>query len=261
MTRIMPGAEPFFFAGGPSAFLLVHGFTGTPKEMRWLGEQLAARGHTVLGVRLAGHATHPSDLHRTRWQDWLGSVVDGYECLRVHWDPVVVAGLSLGGTLALLLGTQFPVAGVISMSGLIRMPNPWAIRLRPFAPLVSLFLPHIRKGIPDWRDPEAGVGHLEYPSYPTRQLAEMVDLAAHVRSQLQTLKVPLLVIHSHLDGSIPKSDASEIYHLAGSAQKQILWLKNSGHVVTCDADRQIVLEACDAFDRQVMAKPSEDRLA
>jgi len=164
---------------------------------------------------------------------------------------VVVGGLSLGGTLALLFGTQFPVADVISFSGLVRVPNPWAGRLRPFAPLVSFILPRFPKGTPDWRDPEAAVGHLEYPSYPTRPLAQLLDLTSLARSRLPDLRSPLLVIHSHLDGTVPPSEASEILRLAGSTLKRILWLENSGHVVTCDADRQVVLEACDAFGKQV----------
>ena len=51
---IMPGAEPFYFSGDRTGCLLIHGFTGTPNEMRWLGTQLSTAGHTVLGVRLAG---------------------------------------------------------------------------------------------------------------------------------------------------------------------------------------------------------------
>jgi carboxylesterase len=50
---IIPSAEPFYFPGGKTGCLLVHGFTGSPKEMRWMGEYLAGQGYTVLGVRLA----------------------------------------------------------------------------------------------------------------------------------------------------------------------------------------------------------------
>ena len=52
MPDIIPGAEPFFYRGGPIGALLIHGFTGAPKEMRLLAEALAAEGLTVLGVRL-----------------------------------------------------------------------------------------------------------------------------------------------------------------------------------------------------------------
>jgi len=78
---IIPTAEPFFFPGGPTGCLLVHGFTGTPKEMRWLGEYLASRGYSVLGVRLFAHATYPEDMIRARWYDWLASVEDGWHYL------------------------------------------------------------------------------------------------------------------------------------------------------------------------------------
>jgi len=57
MSQIISTAEPFFFLGDRSklACLLIHGFTGAPKEMRWMGEYLNERGHTCLGVRLTGH--------------------------------------------------------------------------------------------------------------------------------------------------------------------------------------------------------------
>src|SRR2546427_411191 len=50
----LPGSRPL-------GCLLVHGFTGTPEEMRPLGEALAARGFPVYAVRLAGHGTDVAD--------------------------------------------------------------------------------------------------------------------------------------------------------------------------------------------------------
>lgn len=74
MSYIVPGSEPFFFPAGPTGCLLLHGFTATPDEMRPLGEFLASKGYSVLGVRLAGHTTHPDDLKRTRKTDWLDNI-------------------------------------------------------------------------------------------------------------------------------------------------------------------------------------------
>src|SRR5512143_91752 len=69
--------------------LLVHGFTGTPQEMRFLGECLHRDGYTVSGVRLAGHCTSVKDLARTKWQDWYGSARSGVEELQQHTPQVV----------------------------------------------------------------------------------------------------------------------------------------------------------------------------
>jgi len=42
-----------------------------------MGEYLAKRGYTVLGIRLFAHATQPDDMLRARWWDWLAAVEDG----------------------------------------------------------------------------------------------------------------------------------------------------------------------------------------
>ena len=65
--------QPFAFDRGPIGCVLLHGFTAAPKEMRALGEYLAARDYTVRGVRYAGHGTSPEDLARTTWRDWVAS--------------------------------------------------------------------------------------------------------------------------------------------------------------------------------------------
>ncbi len=52
---LLPDGVPFLLPGGSTGCVLVHGFTAMPGEMRWLGEDLASRGNTVVGIRLPGH--------------------------------------------------------------------------------------------------------------------------------------------------------------------------------------------------------------
>ena len=78
MSQVLSGAEPFLYRGESGVgVLLIHGWTSSPQEMRDLGKHLAGQGHTVLGLRLPGHATRPADLKRMRWRDWLAAVEDG----------------------------------------------------------------------------------------------------------------------------------------------------------------------------------------
>src|SRR4030065_1391532 len=91
-TPVIPTAEPFLFLGDEIGILLVHGFTGTPKEMRTMGEFFADQGKTVLGIRLPGHATQPEDMRGKRWQDWVQAGEDGYDLLRCDRGPVVLMG-------------------------------------------------------------------------------------------------------------------------------------------------------------------------
>src|SRR5256712_6165995 len=108
----------FFLPGSGLSALLIHGLTGTPYEMRYLGEQLAAAGIRVHAVRLAGHAGAPEELGAATHTHWYESVVDGFERLRAYGDPNVVIGLSLGAVLAarLAVDQREAVAGVVMLS-------------------------------------------------------------------------------------------------------------------------------------------------
>src|SRR5688572_17767016 len=50
---------PFELGSGDDACLLLHGFTGSPWDMRPLGERLSERGYAVRAIRLPGHGSTP----------------------------------------------------------------------------------------------------------------------------------------------------------------------------------------------------------
>jgi carboxylesterase len=247
---LIPTAEPFFFPGGPTGCLLIHGFTGAPKEMRWLGEYLAAQGHTVLGVRLAAHATRPEDMIRARWPDWVASVEDGWHILNGCTERVVVMGLSMGGVLSLLLSAHFPVAGIVAMATPHHLPaDPRLAFIKP----LSLLQPFRPKGPPDWYDEQAYRDHVSYPADPMRSYAELRDLLAEMRAALPKVTAPALLIYSHQDQAVTEAEGhmQAIYAALGSQDKQFLWIENSSHVITRDAQRQVVFQAAGDFVNRI----------
>ena len=251
MSLILKGGEPFYMPGNQIGCLLIHGFTGTPKEMHWLGEHLANEGYTVLGPRLFGHATDQQDMIRARWGDWVASAADGYHLLHGICSQVVVMGLSMGGALALYLGTLFPVAGIVAMSAPYMTPHPLMRYFRPIVPLISRIWRYAAKGPSDWRDREAAESHLDYPGYPVRAAAELDDLLAVIRRGLHRLTAPVLLIHSRGDEAVDVEHAQAISENLTSSEAEILWLENSGHVVTRDAEREVVFAAATDFVRRV----------
>jgi len=245
---IIPTAEPFLFPGNHIGVLLIHGFTGAPKEMRWMGEYLGNLGYSILGVRLAGHATQPDDMLRTRWQDWLTSVEDGYYLLKGCVNQVFIMGLSMGGVLSLLFASQHPVSGVVAMS------TPYSLPDDPRLPLIqhmSWLISKVNKGPSDWHNPEAEIDHVDYPYYPTRAIIQLVGLLAEMRSALPKVQVPVLLIHSRQDIGVAPHNAEQILTALGSSDKQLLWVENSGHVITREPDRYLAFKAADEFIRRV----------
>jgi len=247
MTTLLPGAEPFFFRSGRTGCLLIHGFTGTPFEMRGLGEHLAGAGFTALGSRLFAHATRQEDMPRARWQDWLASAEDGYHWLSGCCEAIVPIGLSMGGVLALILAARLPVAGVVALSTPCTPPDWRMSRLRLFAPLVAKIWGYADKGPGDFDDPLAASSHLEYPQYSVRAAAELNDAIGELRKSLPEVRCPALVVNSRGDRSVPFADGARLAAWLGADEKQSLWLDRSGHVVTRDSEHERVFEAVAGF--------------
>lgn len=243
---LMAGAEPFFFPGDRVGCLLVHGFTGTPKEMRWLGEYLHEQGRSVLGVRLAGHATRPEDMIRARWQDWVADLECGYHVLSGVADKIFVIGLSMGGILTLLFAADRPLAGVVVMSSPHHLPADPRLR---FVKALSFIQRYNPKGPSDWHDAEAEAQQVCYPSDPVRSIGELNDLMGEMRAALPHVTAPVLLAYSHQDKTVRAEDhhMDLIYAALGSKNKEKFWVENSGHVVTRDADRQKIFVAVGDF--------------
>ncbi len=249
---ILPTAEPFFFPGyQETGVLLTHGFTGSPKEMRWMGEYLNGLGYPCLGVRLTGHATRPEDMIRSHYEDWLTSLEDGYHLLRGAARRIVLVGLSMGGALSLVSAARLPVQGVIVMATPYNLPSDWRLE---HTELLSRFMPYLPKSKEPpgtgWFDKDAWREQVSYPQNPLRSIGQLKQLLALLRQTLPQVTVPSLLIYSQDDiylpmGSLPSMEY--IYAHLGAARKETLVLTGSGHVIPRDAQRQTAFQAAAAF--------------
>jgi len=236
----IPTAEPFFFPGGKTGCVLVHGFTGTPKEMRLMGDYLNKNKITTIGVRLAGHATQISDMIRTQWRDWFISVEDGINLLSDFCDNIFIAGLSMGGILALMAASRYDINGAIAMSTPYKISNDWRTK---FAKQLSVFTPFIKKEQSDTVDQKTSKNHMDYSMYPTRSIAELYDLIETLHISIDQIYVPVLLINSIKDKTAPPSHAEKYRLKIPSNYFEALTLENSGHVITEDIEREIVFNA------------------
>lgn len=242
----------FFHAGGRVGCLLLHGFTATPQEMRGLGACLHAAGHTVLGVRTAGHGTSPDDLARTSWRDWIDSASTGLEELRRHSDTVVVIGLSMGALLALCVAHDHPdrVDGVVVLSTALQLRDR---RIERFAPVLRAVLPllprrwqSVTKRGRDIADPTTRVSSPAYEVIPLRSLDGLIRLQQHARALLPAVHQPVLAIHARQDHTCPLENVAWLQrHLPAPPEVELL--DDSFHVITLDYDRDRVANRIGTF--------------
>lgn len=238
--------QPFAFDRGPIGCVLLHGFTAAPKEMRPLGDYLAARDFTVRGVRYPGHGTSPQDLARTTWHEWVAAAEEAVAELRSRCRQVWSIGLSLGGLISLHLAERQLVDGVCAMAPAIFPPD----RRMAIARLLTPFMPYARKDLADLHDPIALAEHADYELFPTRAIAELNALMRHTRCRLNRIDAPLLLIFARHDRVVPLDTLDTIWQRVQSTDKARLILERGGHIVTEDYDKEIAFAAIEQFLRQ-----------
>jgi carboxylesterase len=254
--------DPFDFVGedgGDVGVICIHGFTGSPYEMRYLSTALARTGATVRGILLPGHGTSVDDLERTRWEDWAGAVEREVDAMSKRCRRVALVGQSLGGLLALHSASRRPdLAAVASLAaplwldGLSGRVARWLT-----GPLGSRIRRIPKFGGADVRDRVARAENPSYPSIPVRALGELLAFMPIVEAALPQIVAPVLVLHARRDHTAPVGCAARIIARAIRARaRHTRILDRSFHLIAIDVERDLVAEEVIAFVRRYAVTPA-----
>ncbi|MBD3191981.1 MAG: alpha/beta fold hydrolase [Candidatus Heimdallarchaeota archaeon] len=242
---IMKGAEPFFYRKGSVGCLLCHGFTGSPKEVRGMGEYLAERNITILAPLLPGHGTTVKDMTQTTKKDWYTAYLKAYEQLQEICQEIFIAGLSMGGVLALKFAEEFEPEGVIVMATPVRMKFPENILLAIFAPLKWLTLPKKEEELEDYPKLDL-VSYDRNPIAPANSLRKLMN---EVRKKLGKITEPIIIFQGLEDEPWIIRSAKTIYDTVSSQTKKLVYLEQSPHCLTVGPEKNQVWEQVYQFIR------------
>ncbi len=240
-------ARPELTGGRRVGVLLSHGFTGSPASMRPWGEALAEQGSAVEVPLLPGHGTTWQEMNRTRWADWYGAVSRSFEKLSAENDAVVVAGLSMGGMLALRLAADQPdrVAGVVAVNPMVITKRKDVLAL----PVLKWLVPSFPGIINDIKKP--GGDEHGYPRVPLKAAHDMFRAGRELATDLPRITAPLLLLHSTEDHVVDDASVPLITAKVSSRDVTLLPLENSYHVATLDNDAPLILEESAKFVARV----------
>lgn len=242
-TKVASSAQPFVLDGPneTTAVLLLHGYTGQSSDMRYLAERLHDIGLTVLVPRYPGHGTNRNDFLATDWRDWLRSAIDSYLDLSSKYESVMVGGLSMGGVIASILASRFPIKRLALFAPAHDTVSP----LVSLAPYLRWIVPPLRVKEPELHeDPEQQYLADQYWNwnYPS-QVASLRRLMVVGRRSLPRVTVPTLIVVSEADLTVPASVADRIERTIGAKTKKTVILRESGHVVTRGVEKETVGDA------------------
>ncbi|PSK95569.1 carboxylesterase [Haloactinopolyspora alba] len=242
-----PAVQPFRHAGGRVGVLMCHGFTGSPASLRPWAEHLAERGYSVELPRLPGHGTVWQDLNRTAWPDWYRCVERSLLDLAERCDAVVVAGLSMGGCLALRLAQEHGplVQGLVLVNPAVASGDP---RLRAL-PLLRLVKPSVAAIGNDIARP--GQDEHAYDRTPLPALYSQTRLWRLVLRDLAAITQPLLLYRSTNDHVVDATGAPQILAGVSSTDVTETELHHSYHVATLDHDASAIFDGATAFIERI----------
>lgn len=181
-----PEHTAFRWNSGVCAALMVHGFPGSPAEMRPLGQALYQAGWTVEGLLLPGFGPDIETLPNRRHSEWLNAVRTALGRLKQEHTQVLLVGHSMGGALALQVAARDGVAGLVLISPFWKLDSPlWTL-----LPVIKVVFPTfpIFKLIPlDFSDEETRKGIARF--LPE---ADLDDPA--VQRQLREFRLPIAML-------------------------------------------------------------------
>lgn len=248
--------------------LLLHGLLSSPQEFALVTNPLRVRGIQHQAVSVPGY-TLSDEPPALKWQAWRDAAVETVDNCIPGDQPVILAGLCMGGILAAQVAMEQSsrVAGLVLISPTF-VYDGWG--LSPIR-----YLRHIgyRTGLDrhfsfSERDPygvknpkirkwvrqelqarkHSAVGPLRIP---LRALREGERMMADVRRRLSGLDCPLLIIHAREDEITSFVSVQRLFDDLAIADKALVALDNSYHMVTIDNDRMKVVEELERFAKRV----------
>ncbi len=229
----------FYYPGNITGFLLLHGFTATTAEVRPMAERLKEQGFTISAPLLPGHDTHPDELNKVHWQDWVQTVRKAYLELRESCDQIWLGGESMGALLCLLTAVEFPeVAGLLLFAP--------ALELKIKGSKAAYFLQYFKK----YFDKGSSKDNLEWKGYnvfPLKGFVQLMKLQKQVRKQLDKVTQPTLVFISKADKRVSVKTGETIINSISSNKKQLIVLEDSPHTMLLGHDKEQIIDKAIEF--------------
>ncbi|MDD5477432.1 MAG: alpha/beta hydrolase [Candidatus Omnitrophica bacterium] len=264
----------FFLPGDKNLCFLIHGLTGTAKEMGSIAQHLNKKGFSVAAPLMANHDKSISCLKRTSWQELYGSVRNEFIKYADDYENIFVAGLSFGALIGIMLAHEFPkkVKALNCFSPTLFFDG-WSKGSKPksriFLPLVyrtpfkywfyfkeeypyGIKNERLRKKIESFYKGaklfDYSKVHLYgYPVIPIACMYQNYLLSKEVISILKNITTPIQLMQARDDDVTSPKNSYYIRDHVSSREKEIFFLENSYHIITADQERDKVAEQTAVF--------------
>jgi carboxylesterase len=209
-----------------SGCLLLHGAKGTPAEMRDLGNYLYSKGFTVFCPRFSR-----SDLKErpASWESWVALADSAYSTMADYSKKTLVVGLSLGGTVALILARNNKIPALVLLAPAVA---PRLGMKERFSELGRWLVPSFFRRAADWD-------------------GEVLKAMEHVRETTQEISSPTLALQARDDRVLATKGLKLLRKWATHADSEVVLLPTGAHALTRSKTKEEVFERVFKFAEHV----------
>ncbi len=211
--------------------LLIHGFLGNEEDYKPLTMYLQKQGYLVHTPTLAGHE-NLTELKYITATDYIEQIEQDYIKLRKMTHKITVIGYSLGGVLAVHLASKYPnIEKLILINAAFMYPDISSFLTNGHNIFREIFLQYrAGKRLDDLKCVARNV--------TANACKEVYKLIRNTRHDLCSVRQDTLILQSTKDGIVPPQTARYIYRRLATRQKEIMYLKNKGHILVEIFDTQ-----------------------
>ena len=233
-----PEHEPFLYEAGSARALLIHGFLGSPRELRPLARELVSAGVTARGVLLPGFGANTARLKDVRAEDWLAAARSAWEETRERATRATLIGFSMGGAVALKLAAEAGLEPdhLILLAPHWKFADPRAVVLpvakyviREFKPFgrIDFDSPDMRRMLmelapgADLDDPEVRHALRNSATIPTHALDELRRIGRSAAGGASRVSAPATILQGLQDTTTLPAYSRELASRMGAELREI----------------------------------------
>ncbi|SDO40959.1 alpha/beta hydrolase [Alkalicoccus daliensis] len=221
--------------------LIIHGFTGTPQEVKDIEAQFKEKNWLVYTPELPGHDGSRNSMKEVKYKEWVYKAQVALEEMMKRCEKVYVIGFSMGGVIAGYLAAKYPVDKLVLISSAVYYLNP-----KQIAEDVKGWVMEGIRGELDQNE----IYHFyrdKIKRTPVAATIEFAKLVRKLRHALEDITVPTLIVQGEKDGLVPIKSAEYIYEHIRSEDKHIYLFENAKHYIWFGEEKDALLERLDYF--------------
>ena len=205
--------------------LLLHGFPGTPAELRPVAEFLLAQGFEVRAPLLPGFGAGMGSLGSTGWRDWVGAAQAAWDDLSGGAEETLLLGFSMGGAVAVNVAARTPPDRLVLIAPFWRLPD----RRAGLLPLIRFAVPQLKPCAQadfatesvraqvaridptlNLDDPNVQQALREQMVLPTSSLVALQRLGRHAYRAAPRVTAPTLIFQGEDDATVRAADTRRL---------------------------------------------------